>query len=258
MKIAALLFGFLMMSARSVSADIYRYIDETGTVHFSDHPKERGYQKIVSETKPIIASPQQIAYKPAPSVAVVKPRHVKRSAPQALKAGGQSGQTESASLSRLIEQEAENLGMEAALVKAVVHAESSFNPEAVSSAGAIGLMQLMPATAADLGLKNPFDPKENVRGGIRYLRTLLGIFKNDLPLALAAYNAGLTRVMQYGKVPPFRETQRYVGKVIQFYAMYAQRSLPSISKVTRPSGEVVYTNRPELYSRTPTRLPVQF
>ncbi len=261
MRISALLLGLLMVLARSASADIYQYVDDAGTVHFSDHPKENRYRKIVSEAAQIVSPPQQAERESALVVTVVKPPVIKRVAAwQALKSAGRTIRTPAgrSSLDRLIEQEAENLGMEPALVKAVVHAESSFNPNAVSSAGAIGLMQLMPKTAADLGLKDPFNPKENVRGGIRYLRTLLGMFNNDLPLALAAYNAGLTRVIKYGKVPPFKETQRYVGKVIQFYAMYAQRALPAISKVTRPGGDVIYTNRPEIYSQTTPRLLVQF
>jgi len=255
MRIAVLLLGLLMVWARSAEADIYQYVDDVGTVHFSDHPKESGYRKIVSEARPVVSQPQQAERESAPLITVAKPPVVKMVASQRSKGVGRPVRT---SFDRLIEQEAENLGMESALVKAVIHAESSFNPKAVSSAGAMGLMQLMPTTAADLGLKDPFNAKENVRGGIRYLRTLLGIFNNDIPLALAAYNAGLTRVMQYGGVPPFRETQRYVGKVIQFYAAYAQRALPAISKVTRPTGDVIYTNRPEIYSQTSARLPVQF
>ena len=255
MQIAVLLLGLLMVWARPANADIYQYVDDAGTVHFSDHPKESGYRKIVSETRPIVSQPQQAEPELAPPISVAKLPVIKMVASQKSKGAARQVRT---SLDRLIEQEAVNLGMEPALVKAVVHAESSFNPKAVSSAGAMGLMQLMPKTAADLGLKDPFNPKENIRGGIRYLRTLLGVFNNDLPLALAAYNAGLTRVMKYGGVPPFRETQRYVGKVIQFYTAYAQHALPAISKVTRPSGDVVYTNRPEIYSQTPAKLPIQF
>jgi len=255
MRISALLLGILMVWARSAAADIYQYVDDAGTVHFSDHPKESGYHRIASEAKPTVSRPEKAERGSAVPVAVAKPPVTKVASSQTLK---NVGRPMRASLDRLIEQEAANFGMEPALVKAVVHAESSFNPKAVSSAGAMGLMQLMPKTAADLGLKDPFNPKENVRGGIRYLRTLLGIFNNDLPLALAAYNAGLTRVMKYGGVPPFRETQRYVGKVIQFYSAYAERALPAISKVTRPSGDVVYTNRPEIYNQTTPRLPVQF
>ena len=101
---------------------------------------------------------------------------------------------------------------------AVVRAESAYNPNAVSRAGAVGLMQLMPATAAHYGVTNRRDPTQNLMGGTRYLAYLLKLFDNDLTLALAAYNAGEGAVQRYGnKIPPYRETQNYVRKVLAFY-----------------------------------------
>jgi soluble lytic murein transglycosylase-like protein len=103
------------------------------------------------------------------------------------------------------------------LIKSVIRAESNFQVKAVSHAGAQGLMQLMPATARELGVKNPFNIEENIDGGSRYLRKMLDNFGGDLKLALAAYNAGPEAVIKYGgKVPPYRETQQYVKKVLQF------------------------------------------
>ena len=109
------------------------------------------------------------------------------------------------------------------LVRAVVRAESNYRHDAVSSAGAMGLMQLMPATAAYLGVVNPFDIRQNIDGGTRYLRRLLDMFDNDLELALAAYNAGQGNVRRHGGIPPFAETQAFVPRVIGFMEEYTLR-----------------------------------
>jgi len=112
------------------------------------------------------------------------------------------------------------------LVKAVVLVESGMNPTARSPKGAQGLMQLMPATARELGVQAPYEPEENVRGGARYLRRMLDLFDGDRELALAAYNAGPGNVRKHGGIPPFAETQYYVDKVLRYYQYFlAERPL---------------------------------
>ncbi len=102
-------------------------------------------------------------------------------------------------------------------MKAVIQNESAYDPTAVSSAGALGLMQLMPATAASLGVENPMDPSENIEGGVKLLRELLNQFGGNLTNTVAAYNAGAGAVQQFGGVPPYQETQTYVKRVLSTY-----------------------------------------
>jgi soluble lytic murein transglycosylase-like protein len=107
-----------------------------------------------------------------------------------------------------------------ALIKAMIRAESGFNPFAVSRKGAKGLMQLMPETASRMNVSNIFNPRENVEGGVRYFKYLLSLFNNDLRLSLAAYNAGENVVAELRSIPPYRETVDYVKKVLSYYQSY--------------------------------------
>ena len=147
----------------------------------------------------------------------------------------------------LIVEQARLNGVRPALVRAVVQVESAFDPNARSRKGALGLMQLMPATARQFGVTNPFNPNENVRAGVAYLRQLLDRYGNNEELALAAYNAGPGAVAKYGEVvPPFRETRNYVLKVNQIAGTPARTPGSQIYKVTRiiDGREVVlYTDR---------------
>jgi len=169
--------------------DIYRYIDEKGVIHFTNLPCGPHYTLYMKE-KP-------------------KPIRKKRKNPVDL-----------AKVTSLVKQYATQFGLEEELVEAVIKIESGYDPLAVSSKGAQGLMQLIPETARDMEVADPFDMAENIRGGSRYLRLMLDLFEDNLDLALAAYNAGPSAVQRYGGIPPYNETLRYVEKVKAQYSNF--------------------------------------
>ena len=125
---------------------------------------------------------------------------------------------------RFILDAAERYAMDPAVIKAVIMAESGFNPRAVSRAGAQGLMQLMPRTAGSLGVENAFDPQANILAGTRYLKKLLQRFDGNLELALAAYNAGTRNVLKHNGIPPFKTTRRYIDKIKIYYQHYRDQA----------------------------------
>ncbi len=191
--LSALLFPLLFQVAPA-SSDIYKYVDEEGVMHFTDAPTDRRFKIFMRDLK----KDRQLRTNFKLSACYRNPDEFEP----------------------IIKSLASEYGVDKSLVKAVIHAESGYNPNAVSSKGAQGLMQLMPKTAQGLKVGNSFDPKENIRGGIRYLRFLLDTFKGDVTLALAAYNAGLSRVSQYGGVPPYQETRNYISKVLAYQKTY--------------------------------------
>src|SRR5690242_2326864 len=139
-------------------------------------------------------------------------------------------------------------GVDPSLVESVIRAESDFNPTAVSRAGARGLMQLMPKTAVMLGVRDSFNPRENIEGGVRHLRYLLDRYPGNVPLAVAAYNAGEGAVDAHRGIPPFAETQQYVQRVLQGSAVSSSRTvgpLPkSVYRYSGSDGTVTYSNLP--------------
>ncbi len=185
------------LSALPAAADIYKYEDSEGVVHFTDAPTDRRFKIFMRDIK----RDQKLRTNFKLSACVRDPKEFEH----------------------IINSCSLRYGVDMSLVKAVIQAESGYNPNAVSRKGAAGLMQLMPKTAQDLKVSNSFDPSENIRGGVRYLKFLLDTFKGDVSLALAAYNAGLSKVAQYGGIPPYEETRNYVGKVLSYQRSFQDR-----------------------------------
>jgi soluble lytic murein transglycosylase-like protein len=184
----------LLAPGGSARADVFVYRDADGVVNYTNAPEHDRYQRLSA---------------------------LMEQEGRANRAGAPVIQGSAAAYAPLVEEMAAEAGVDAALVHAVITAESGYNHKAVSRTGAQGLMQLMPGTAKRYAVKDAFDPRENIRGGTLYLRDLLQMFGGDLRLAVAAYNAGEQAVMRYGRtIPPYRETLAYVPKVIRLIARY--------------------------------------
>lgn len=189
--------GFFM--AFAAYADVYALKNDEGVIHFTNVPNhgDKRYQRVLHTPK-TVSTGKFVARKTNESVQVVVPR--------------------SDAYREDIARIAKTYRVDEALIKAVIQAESGFRPAAVSHKGAMGLMQLMPATARRYGVEDPYDPAQNIHGGTRYLRDLLDMFNNNPELAVAAYNAGENAVVRHGhKIPPYRETLAYVPKVMAIY-----------------------------------------
>ena len=149
-------------------------------------------------------------------------------------------------IEKLIQEISQRHGVDPELVKAVAKPESNFNPRAVSHKGALGIMQLIPETAKRFGVANVWDPKQNIEGGVRFLKFLIGMFPDNLPYILAAYNAGENAVLKYRGIPPYRETQAYVRKITQVYKgdhfLIVSSQPERIVSYRKDSGRVVHSN----------------
>jgi len=191
-----LLIAALVLLPAAGLADIYKYEDSEGIVHFTDAPTDSRFKIFMRDLK--------------------KDRQLRTR----FSLSGFNG--DPTAYESIINATALQYGVDRSLVKAVIHAESGYNPNAVSRKGAAGLMQLMPKTAQGLKVNDSFDPTDNIRGGVKYLKFLLDTFRGNVSLALAAYNSGLSKVARYGGVPPYAETRNYVSRVLDYQKEYQQ------------------------------------
>ena len=176
----------LFSAGLTVHGDIYRYIDENGVMHFTNTPTSTTQNfKLFLREKP-----------------KTNPRHSTKK------------------FDDIIANASQQYGVSFPLIKAIIKAESDFDPRAVSEKGAKGLMQIMPENFKLLGINDPFDPSQNIHAGARYFKQMYDRFKGKLALSLAAYNAGPTAVEHYKTVPPYEETEAYVERVLKFYYSY--------------------------------------
>ena len=189
----------ILIVASPAYADIYSYRDENGVLNFTNIPPNNTHYKvrIAYKEHKHTASPKTVFYQPANHPETLSPK-----------------------LKAIVDHVARDYAVDKSLVKAMIHAESDFDANAVSPKGALGLMQLMPETAERYGVRDVFDPEQNIIGGVHYLHDLLETFDNNVRLAVAAYNAGKKAVLQYGGVPPYPETTQYVDKVMQLHSIY--------------------------------------
>ena len=258
--VVAVLCGLFFAVPDGLSEEIFRYRDPDGVVHFSNAPTDGRFSRVGPGERPsgsVRSEPGEVPASgtpeasgeasvtaptadraPATDTADTGGAAATASAP--LPAGQQSGVVQPTAqpprtIVRMIEATAVRYRIEKALLSAIVRAESGYDPRAVSRSGAAGLMQLMPETAASLGVRDVFHPQQNLDGGALYFRRLLHRFEGDPVLALAAFNAGPTAVEKYGGIPPFPETRSYVRRVSAYRQEYlrAREGLPHMVRMRK-------------------------
>jgi soluble lytic murein transglycosylase-like protein len=220
------LLSLAVLAIPAGAGSTYQFEDAQGVIHYTNVPGDPRYSFVRKDPEPAVAGP-------------------------AAEGGGLSRGFRA--FAHVIRAAAERYGVDTRLIEAIVQAESAGNPRAVSPKGARGLMQLMPERAAELGVRDSFDPQQNVDGGVRHVRDLLQRFEGDVTLALAAYNAGEGAVRSYGGVPPFAETREYVRRVRAMYDGGGSLAARAVALVTAPQrifravaedGTLTFTNLP--------------
>ena len=218
--------AIVTLNQSSFCQALYSYVDESGIRVFSN----------IAPTSPVF------------DLKIIGEVPAEASAP-----ASEPSDNKSASYDDIIEKYANNYHLDPTLIRSIIATESGFNPEAVSSKGARGLMQLMPATAKQLGIENSFDPEQNIQGGVKHFRSLMDNFNQDVYLSLAAYNAGENLVQRLGRVPNIKETENYVKLVTDLYIeskseeieqekKQQQEQAPTIYRYTDESGVLNLTN----------------
>ena len=173
---------FVFVTVPVAQADIYMFIDSQGVLHFTNTPTSSQYKLYIKE-------------RPKPAAATIK-------------------------YDEIIQEASDKFDLSFFLIKAIIKVESDFDSRAVSKKGALGLMQIMPQNLQAFNIREPYDPKDNIMGGSRYFKSLIERYSGKLPLALAAYNAGPTIVDKYRNIPPIKETEDYVKKVMKYFYLY--------------------------------------
>jgi len=227
-----IVMSFLLLTVAGADADIYKFVSPDGSISFTNVPTDKGGKIVLREPK--------------------RDSNTKSSGLQS------RWSAHNESFRAIASEKALKYNLDPQLVKAVIKAESNWNPNAISPKGARGLMQLMPSTAYELGVFNSFDPEDNIDGGTRYLRYLLSRFNGDLSLALAAYNAGPARVEKAQSIPAIPETVQYVRRVMSLYSGLptlnysgnfsdGKKEVTRIKKMQLEDGTLLFTNSQIIY-----------
>jgi len=230
----------------AVSADIYKYVDSEGIVHFSNEPVPKVSQQVVKESSAARAAKGGPVLTPTTKLASYGKNDNAKAAPAVYKAP-EDNFGEEVPYADIIYAKCDKYGVEPGLVKSIIKAESAFHADAVSPKGAKGLMQLMPATASDMGVYDIFSPEQNIDGGVKYLKYLLDTFGGDVELSVAAYNCGQGKVIRNGMcVPEIPETKNYVKKVLRLSQnpVTGKTFSRTLYKIELKDGSILFTDSP--------------